>query len=70
MKKSVTEVKWRAIESTKNGYADVYSSNGIEVCTVFSIAGGINTARKIVSDHNEQLKVKKALSKTPFNNTK
>jgi len=58
--------KWKAIKpKASNGWWYVVNSNGDDVCTNYRWYDG-TIAKMIAKDHNEQLKVKKVLAKTPF----
>ena len=58
--------KWKAVKPVgSNGYWYVLNEDGEDVCTTYKYFNGA-IAKMIASDHNEQLKVKKALAKTPF----
>ena len=68
MSKKVIELKWNASRGCTDPMYDYWHVNtlsGVEICTTYNDKNGVR-AKQIASDHNEQLKVKKALTKTPF----
>lgn len=68
MKKTTIQLKWKAVKADPSpiyNYWYIKTTNGYEICTCYNDHNGIN-AKQIAKDHNEQLKVKKALAKTPF----
>lgn len=66
MKKTVLDEKWKCYKPNgSNGFWYVETISNESIATTYVMFNG-ECAKRIVSDHNEQLKVKKALAKTPF----
>jgi len=60
------QVKWRCELGCKGfDYWNIKTIKGDSIATTYADVNGVY-AKQIVSDHNEQLKIKKALAKTRF----
>lgn len=68
MSKKEINLRWKAVKADPDptyNHWHVNTIKGFEICTTYADENG-TFAKQIASDHNEQLKVKKALAKTPF----
>jgi len=68
MSKKEINLRWKAVKATPDptfNHWHVKTLKGDDICTTYADYNGIN-AKQIAKDHNDQLKVKKAFAKTPF----